>query len=300
LLDRAGRYDEAFAMALRANASHQGPQYNPSWHSHYTDVMIRYFSRSRILSMPKATIRSDKPVFIVGMPRSGTSLVEQILASHPAVHGAGELDFIHRVFLGTLDMLHTDVSEYPACLDNLTESQVDGMAHIYLGPLLAFNPAAKRITDKMPLNFLHLGLIAALFPEARIIHCTRDPMDTCLSCFLTHFNRGHEFKHNLTHLGHFYRQYERLMAHWKSVIDLPILDVCYEQVIANPEAQSHRMVEFLGLPWDDRCLNFHDNQRAVVTASLLQVRKPIYDTSVRRWKRYEPHLAALKAALWAN
>jgi hypothetical protein len=125
-------------------------------------------------------------------------------------------------------------------------------------------------------------------------------MDTCLSCFLTHFNSGHEFKHNLEHVGHFYRQYERLMAHWKSVIDVPILDVCYEQVIANPEAQSHRTIDFLGLPWDERCLDFHNTQRACATASVMQVRRPVYDTSVRRWRQYEKHLGPLKTALWGN
>ena len=160
----------------------------------WVNLLIQYFTRERIRSLPKATLRSDKPVFIVGMPRSGTSLVEQILASHPSVHGAGELDFIYRVLLGTLDMLRAEMSAYPACLDNLTLAQANGMAHVYLGPFIALKPDAVRITDKMPLNFLHLGLISLFFPEARIIHCRRDPMDTCLSCFLTYFNKGHEFK----------------------------------------------------------------------------------------------------------
>ena len=171
---------------------------------------------------------------------------------------------------------------------------------MHLGPFTALKPDAVRITDKLPLNFLHLGLIQIFFPEARIIHCRRDPMDTCLSCFLTYFNRGHEFKHSLAHSGHFYRLYERLMSHWKSVIDLPILDVSYEQVVADPETQSRRMIEFLGLPWDDRCLNFHEVKRPCVTASVLQVRTPIYNTSVQRWRRYERHLGPLKAALWGN
>jgi tetratricopeptide (TPR) repeat protein len=297
LLDRAGRYDEAFAMAVRANASYRGPRYDPAAQERWTDRLIQYFTRQRLRSLPKATLRSDKPVFIVGIPRTGTSLVEQILASHPAVHGAGELDFLHRLLLGTVDMLRAQFSDFPACLDNLTTEQVDGMADVYLAPFIGFRPDAVRITDKMPLNFLHLGLIALFFPGARIIHCRRDPMDTCLSCFLTHFNRGTEFKHSLTHLGHFYRLYERLMAHWRSVIDLPMLDVSYEQFVAEPEAQSRRMVEFLGLPWDDRCLNFHDVKRPCATASVMQVRKPVYGTSVRRWKNYENHLAPLVAAL---
>jgi Flp pilus assembly protein TadD len=300
LLDRAGRYDDAFAMALHANAAPGRSPYNPAAQQRWTDSVIDYFTRQRLASLPKATLRSDKPVFIVGMPRSGTSLVEQILASHPQVHGAGELDFVYRVFIGTLGMLKADLSSFPACLDKLTTAQVDGMAHVYLGPFLSLAPEAARITDKMPLNFLHLGLISRFFPEARIIHCRRGPMDTCLSCFLTYFNSGNEFKHNLTHLGHFYRMYERLMAHWKSVIDLPMMDVSYEEVVGDPEAISRRMIDFLGLKWDDACLNFHTARIPCVTASVAQVRRPIYDTSVGRWRRYEKHLGPLKAALWGN
>jgi tetratricopeptide (TPR) repeat protein len=300
LLDATGRYDEAFALVTRAGSSYAGQPYDPAAETGVVDALTQYFTRQRLASIPRASFRSDKPVFIVGMPRSGTSLVEQILASHPSIYGAGELDFMFRVFLGTLDMLRSSPADYPACLDKVTKAELDGMADIYLGPFLALKPDAKRIADKMPLNFLHLGLIATLLPGARVIHCVRDPMDTCLSCFLTHFNHGHHFKHNLAHTGHFYRQYERLMVHWKSVLDLPILEVCYEQLIANPEAQSRRMIEFLGVPWDDRCLNFHNTRRPCVTASSLQVRKPIYDTSVRRWKNYERHLAPLKTALWSN
>jgi hypothetical protein len=152
----------------------------------------------------------------------------------------------------------------------------------------------------MPLNWFHLGLIALLFPGARIIHCRRDPMDTCLSCFLTHFNQGHEYKHNLSHLGHFYRIYERMMTHWKSAIDLPMLEVVYEEVVSSAEAQSRRLIQFLGLPWDERCLTPQNTKRAVVTASVQQVRRPIYNTSVHRWQRYENHLDPLKAALEGN
>jgi hypothetical protein len=150
------------------------------------------------------------------------------------------------------------------------------------------------------LNWFHLGLISLLFPGARIIHCQRDPMDTCLSCFMTHFNQGHEYKHNLAHLGHFYRVYERMMIHWKSSIDLPILDVFYEDVVADLPGQARRLIEFLGLPWDDRCLTPHKTQRAVVTASVQQVRQPVYNSSVHRWRKYEKHLGPLKAALWGN
>jgi tetratricopeptide (TPR) repeat protein len=300
LLEAAEKYDEAFSLAAKANASYRGSPYNPQGQSRFTDQIIDYFTRQRLRAMPKTTIRSDKPVFIVGMPRSGTSLVEQILASHPAVHGAGELDYIHRTLVGMLDFLDSKIDDYPACLDNLTTEHVDGLTDFYLEPFIASAPDAARITDKMPLNFLHLGIISVLFPEARIIHCIRDPMDTCVSCYMTHFNQGNAYRYDLTHLGGFYRLYERLMTHWKSVIDLPVLDICYEQVIANPEAQSRKMVEFLSLPWDDRCLSFHKTKRACVTASALQVRRPIYGTSIGRWRHYEKHLGPLKAALFGG
>jgi tetratricopeptide (TPR) repeat protein len=300
LLERAGRYDEAFAMAERANAIYRGRPYDLAVAENWAKRVVDYFTPERIRSLPKATVRNEKPVFIVGMPRSGTSLVEQIAASHPAVHGAGELDFMHRVLNGTVGMLGSSTENYPACLDRLTTEIADGMADIYLGPLTALKPGAARITDKMPLNWFHLGLIALLFPGARVIHCRRDPMDTCLSCFMTHFNQGHEYKHNLSHLGHFFRIYARMMAHWRSAIDLPMLEVVYEEVVADAEAQSRRLIEFLGLPWDDRCLTPHSTRRAVVTASVQQVRRPIYTTSVQRWRRYEKQLDPLKAALREN
>lgn len=297
LLDSAGRYDEAFAHAQIANTSYRGAPYDPAFHQQCIDKRIDYYTRQRALTIPKAMIRSGKPVFIVGMPRSGTSLVEQILASHPAVHGAGELDFLKRVIVGTVEMLRANFADYPACLDKLTTDHLNGMAHVYLAPFIALKPDAKRITDKMPLNFLYLGLIAPLFPGARVIHCVRDPLDTCLSCYLANFNAGHEFKYNLAHLGHFHRQYQRVMAHWKSVLDLPILDVCYEDVVADQEGQSRRMVEFLGLPWDDRCMSFYQTKRACTTESSLQIRRPMYATSVQRWRHYQKHLEPLQAAL---
>jgi len=300
LLESKGRYDEAFAHAKIAHAAHREAGYDPATQERWTGQVIAYFTRKRMLSLPKATVRCEKPVFIVGMPRSGTSLVEQILASHPAVYGAGELDFVNRIFFGLLDMLRANIADFPECLDRLTTAHLDGLAEVYLLPLNAFDPHAARITDKMPLNFLHLGLIGMLFPDARIIRCIRDPMDTCLSCFMTSFAQGNEFTHDLAHLGHFYRQHERLMAHWQSVIDLPILDVYYEQMITDQEGQSRRMIEFLGLRWDERCLRFYETKRACMTASMVQIRKPVYQTSLQRWRHYEKHLGPLRAALAGN
>jgi tetratricopeptide (TPR) repeat protein len=296
LLDGLGRFDDAFTYAARGNALRK-PNYRPEAHDQWFDTLISYFTRHRVRALARANYHSEKPVFIVGMPRSGTSLVEQMLASNPRVHGAGELDFLFRVVVGTIGMLGAGENDYPQCLGKLSVEQCDGMAQIYVEPLNSLCPTAHRITDKMPLNFLHLGIVNMLLPGARIIHCKRDPLDTCLSCHMTAFTTGNDFKYDLNHLGRFYRQYARLMKHWQQVLDVPILEVNYEQVIADPEGQSRRMTDFIGLPWDDRAVRFHETKRSIATASVQQVRQPIYHTSVQRWRHYEKHLGPLKAAL---
>ncbi|MGA2585118.1 MAG: sulfotransferase [Tepidisphaeraceae bacterium] len=292
LLDSLGKYDEAFAHAWTANQLARTP-YDPKSHERTFDIFIDYFTRQRLGSLPKGSDRSEKPVFIVGMPRSGGSLVEQILASHPSVHGAGELDFMSHVWAGTVQMLSARPEEYPSCLDRLTLEQVDGLAEIYLQPLIAMNPPALRITDKLPLNFLHLGLIALLLPGARIIDCRRDPRDNCLSCFMAAFEKGSDFKFDLNNTAHFYNQYRRLMRHWHESFDLPILEVSYEALVTDPENQTRRMLDFLGLPWDGRCLRFHENKRAVITSSMQQVRRPLYQSSIGRWRNYRRHFSEL-------
>ena len=149
----------------------------------------------------------------------------------------------------------------------------------------------------MPANFKHLGLIAQLFPGARIIHCVRDPLDTCLSCYFQHFSPSISYADDFGHLGAYYRQYQRLMQHWKEVLDIPMLQVDYETLIADQEGASRAIIEFCGLPWDDRCLRFYDTQRVVATASYDQVRRPLYTHSVNRWKNYERYIDPLKSAL---
>ena len=293
LLDSLQQYHEAFEHARRGNLL-VAPGYDQKSHERTFDTLIEYFTRPRMRSMPKGTDRSEKPVFIVGMPRSGTSLVEQILASHPAVHGAGELDFMSHVLAGTVQMVSARPEQYPACLDKLTIEQADGMAQIYLKPLISMNPAAARITDKLPLNFLHLGLIALLMPGARVIDCRRDRRDTCLSCFFALFEGGNEFKFDLNNTAHFYDQHRRLMDHWKNSLELPTLEVSYEDLVTDPENQTRRMLGFLGLPWDEQCLAFHQSKRPVSSSSIQQVRQPLYRSSIGRWRNYERHLTGLK------
>jgi len=171
------------------------------------------------------------------------------------------------------------------------------MAREYLAALDRLDASAARVTDKMPGNFFHLGVIALLFPRARVIHCMRDPLDNGLSVFFQSFNLSHTYATDLGAIGIYYLEYRRLMAHWKEVLELPILDVQYEVLVAEPERVSREMVDFAGLDWDERCLRFHETGRAVATASFDQVRKPIYRGSVERWRRYESHLGPLLEAL---
>jgi hypothetical protein len=175
----------------------------------------------------------------------------------------------------------------------MTAQDANELAAEYLRVIDTVDDQATYVTDKTPMNVVMLGLVASLLPDIRVMHCIRDPRDTCLSCYLTDFATGNEFTRNLSDLACVYRDYQRQMAHWKRVLPLPILDVHYEDLIADQEGQTRRMLGFLNLPWDERCLRFHENRRLVGTASLDQVRKPIYATSVGRWKQYEKHLGEL-------
>lgn len=236
-------------------------------------------------------ISSEVPVFIVGMPRSGTTLTEQIAASHPHVYGAGELGHFPHMALAL------KIGRPDSAVRQLTAAASRELAGNYLREITKVGGDVLRIIDKMPHNFEYLGLIAVLFPKARIIHCTRDPMDNCVSCFVTKFSGNHGYNTDLRQLGLYYREYRRLMDHWRRVLPLPMLEVDYQEMIADQETQSRRLIDFLGLDWDPACLNFHETERSVQTASRWQVRQPIYKTSVKRWKDYEKHLGPLKEAL---
>jgi hypothetical protein len=215
------------------------------------------------------------------MPRSGTSLVEQILASHPEVWGAGELTFWNSALTAA------DV-----------ELDVGAIARDYLQLLAKLSPHARRVVDKMPENFRHLGLIHAALPEARIIHVRRHPLDTCLSIYFQDFKTSLAYATDLADLAHYYRQYWRLTDHWRSLLPREaMLEVSYEGLVANPEQWARKLLEFVGLPWDARCLEFHQTRRSVVTASKWQVRQKINATSVARWRHYEPYLGELRSLI---
>ena len=291
LLDRAGRFDEAFDHCRRANRL-RPPRFDPARHEQAVTSLIHHFDAGYEARLPRAVNRSETPVFIVGMPRSGTSLVEQILASHPRAHGAGELPDIPKIARDLSGNLGGG-PPYPACLSRMSSRNMDAAAQHYLARLRRLAPEARRVTDKMPQNFFHLGLLSLMFPGCRIVHCVRNPADTALSIYFQNFSGGLAYAFDLENIAAYYVQYRRLMAHWRAVLPIPVLDVRYEDLVARQEAVSREMIAFLGLDWDDRCLEFHRTRRDVSTASVQQVREPIYRGSVERWRRYEKHLGPL-------
>jgi tetratricopeptide (TPR) repeat protein len=297
-LDDADRYDEAFEEFSLANRlqrermADDGASFEKSKLVDQVNESIRVFSPAFFEDRQHWGDSSEAPVFIVGMPRSGTTLVEQILASHSKVFGAGELSAI-----GSLASRLAGDQALPAAT-SWTESDITRFARSHLGYLRELGGEATRIVDKMPGNILHLGLIATLFPRARVIFCLRDPRDNCLSCYFQNFKANHiSFSYSLEDCATQYLEQERLRAHWLKVLPLKLICVQYEELVADLEPQSRRLIDFLGLDWEPACLDFHKTERAVMTASVWQVRQPIYTTSAGRWKHYEKHLGPLLAML---
>jgi tetratricopeptide (TPR) repeat protein len=241
----------------------------------------------RLLARP-ACPGDELPVFIIGMPRSGTTLVEQILSSHPAVAAGGELPF----------WAQREHDWQTSGIDSLEEGKLSRVAEDYRAELRRIGPKALRVTDKRPRNFEPLGLIHLALPDARIVHCRRNPVDTCLSIFFANFAAGHEFAWDRGDLAFFFRQYERLMEHWRRALPADrFTEVQYETLIADREAETRRLIDFCGLDWDEACLAPERNRRTVNTASVWQARQPVYATSVERWRRYEPYLGELRTLL---
>ncbi|MEX2201445.1 MAG: tetratricopeptide repeat protein, partial [Dongiaceae bacterium] len=290
IMNDLGRYDRAMEHFI-AGKRLESADFDPDQHDRLVDRIVTTFTPALFDRFAGAGDPTDRPIFIVGMPRSGTTLTEQILASHPDVYGAGELTTIRKISGRLRDFAGNE--GYPEGAAHLDAPAVARLAAIYRDLLAERSPTARRVTDKMPHNFLHLGLIQILFPNARFVHCRRNPVDTCVSCFMNEFADSHGYSRDLGYLARYYRAYERLMAHWRAVLRLPMLEFAYEETVAEPEARSRALVEFAGLDWDDRCLEFHRTDRSVQTISLWQVRQPIYGRSVERWRRYEPQLGPL-------
>ncbi len=225
------------------------------------------------------------------MPRSGTTLVEQILASHPDVYGGGELGDLKRIITSYFGM--EDDTGFADKIRQTESEYFIGAGDEYVTSVRNHFNTDKFITDKMPGNFKFIGMIRLMLPNAKVIHCRRDPLDTCLSIFKNYFSKSHYYAYDLTELGKYYNLYRDLMKHWHSVLPDFIYDIQYEDVVADQEKQSRALLEHCGLEWDDACLEFHRTDRPVMTASASQVRRPIYKDSVQSWKRYENWLAPL-------
>jgi tetratricopeptide (TPR) repeat protein len=296
-LDDAERFDEAFIHFAQANLlvkqrrASVGEVYDPRAFHRFVDQLIdlftpEFFEKRRGWGDP-----SELPVFVVGMPRSGTTLVQQIAGSHPQVYGAGELKGIAQLSdsQGATDAV--------AAAQAWTRDWSQEAARQHLHRLRELNATALRIIDKMPNNLHRLGLISVLFPRARVIFCRRDARDTCLSCYFQSFSAGNIFSYDLADCGHYHVENDRLAAHWLRVLPLAMLEVRYEDVVADLENQSRRLIDFLGLPWDPACLEFYRTKTTVLTSSVWQVRQPLYQRSVGRWRQYQEHLGPLFKAL---
>ncbi|MFO0834714.1 MAG: sulfotransferase [Phycisphaerales bacterium] len=291
LLDAEGRYAEAFESFKKGNAI-TAPPFSAAQARARTDAIMKAFSREALAAYSKGDPSERHPAFIVGMPRSGTTLLERIIDAHPQAKGVSELETIPRLFASLAARLGIQGTP-PDALKLLTPSHVAAIAGDYLQKIQSMAPGADRVIDKLPHNFLHLGFISLLFPNATVIHASRHPLDTCISCFMTPLSRAHAYRFTLAGLVAEYTEYRRLMDHWSNVLDRRPTEVVYENVVANLESEAHRVIASLDLPWNDACLEFHKSAGPVVTASVNQVRRPIYDSSAGRWKNYEPFIGEL-------
>lgn len=294
IYDDLGDPGRAFYHYQRGNEDRRA-RFSPGRHRRLVREIIETYTDAFVKRRAGEGSKSTVPVFVVGMPRSGTSLVERILDSHPAVSAAGELPDIAAIASTFPDYLpHPRSSLYPACMAEIPAKTVAGAAAAYLQRVTGMFPEAERIVDKHPLNFLHLGMIFQMFARAKVIHLRRDPRDTCLSCYFQNFNNGQEYAFDLIHLGYYYREYDRLMNHWRAVLPGKFLDVRYEALVTRQEEVSREIISFCDLPWDNACLAFHRGRgRAVRTASRWQVRQPMYTSSIGRWKPYAQYLDPL-------
>lgn len=288
-LDDVGEYAAAFEHYQLGNKAANKPFDSAEFRQQVKDT-IYVFSKDYVESLSGSGNASAQPVFIVGMPRSGTTLVEQILSSHSRVFGAGELNEMK--FVAQLAVQISRIPQpWPNCVPGLNALCMGMLASDYLKRIARLLPAPHdRVVDKHPLNFQFLGLIMLMFPNARIIHTVRDPLDTCLSCFFQNFTKGQHYSFDLMTLAHFFNDYRRLMEHWETVFPGRILNVSYERLLEDQESETRRLLAYCDLEFEPAVLEYHKTDRVVKTASFLQVRKPIYKTSVNRWRRYSHEL----------
>ena len=288
-----GNHTAAFrAYAAAKKADPARPDING--YRRFVEAQVRSVSKADYFGWQAS--EDDRPVLIVGMPRSGSTLLEQILSGHPQIGGIGESLMFNQIFRG-IGLVSHDGPAMVSASRQIRPDQAKALAAQYSAGLDAMQPDRARVVDKFLHNFERLGLIAKLFPKARILHAVRDPMDNCVACYMNNLSKWHSYTQDLTSLGRYYVEHRRLMDHWKTVIPNPVMEVRYEDVVADTEGKAREVIEFLGLEWDPNCLRFQENDNKARTLSAWQVRQPIYSSSVKRWQRYEEYLDPLKVEL---
>ncbi len=292
IYEKNSSYDEAFIHYKKANDLVRGSiNYSRKGFSSHVDRLISTYTTDYIKKIKEYGNKSDVPVFVVGMPRSGTTLVDQIISSHPDVSSVGERRFMAD-FVYKANELIDPGQAYPECMASINKKIVSKLSAEYLALLKSSPGNAIRVVDKTPGNFIRIGLIKTLFPNAKIVHCSRSPLDTCLSIYTRYFHYGHEYSYNLIELGNYYHDYQRLMLHWKTIFTEDIYEVIYENLVNNQEKLTREILKFLNLDWSENCLNFYRNKRVIQTDEY-HVLGPIHSRSVDKWKNYEPHLQPL-------
>ena len=298
-LEDRGEYEESFTWYRRGNAiKRRLVAYNADENQSDMAKLSEYFKEDIFASRPNAGCQSRAPIFIIGLPRAGSTLLEQILASHSQVEGTQELPDIISLARRIADKKRAgDPSNYPQGINDLTDSELTGLGEEYMERTRIHRTDAPYFIDKMPNNFAHVGLIKLILPNATIIDARRHPLACCFSGYKQLFAKGQHFTYNLTDIGRYYSDYVGLMRHWQKVLPGHVLHVQYEDVVADTEMQVRRLLEHCGLPFEDACLRFYENRRAVKTASSEQVRQPIFTSGLDQWENYEPWLGPLKLAL---
>ena len=293
-LQDAGDYERAFDNLQKGNAiKRRQVEFNEQRSASNCQRLTTIFTSSLMAQFEGVGHPSTVPIFVLGMPRSGSTLAEQILSSHPLVQGAGEITALDAATNMVLKRGRDPVA-YPECIPGLDGAQLRQIGQAYLDLLPGLEEGKTRIVDKLPGNFFAVGLIRLVLPNAKIIHTVRDPLDTCVSCYSKLFGDHIDYSYDLAELGRYYRRYSKLMTHWKSILPPDaILDVSYEAVVDDLEGQARRLIDYCGLAWDDRCMDFQGNRRRVTTASNVQIRQPLFRSSLQRWRKYESGLGPL-------
>jgi len=291
-----GEYEKSIKFILEGNELKRGTfTYNISEDMDFINNLKNVFNSQLCRQHTGGGHGNNTPIFIVGMMRSGSTLVEQILASHSLVYGAGELSDLSNVAQHSSEKMTG--TKFPFCVAELSPQNLKNLGADYTKRLRRFSGSVKYITDKALNNFLYIGMIKLILPNAKIIHCQRDPKDVCLSIFKNCFTKAHMYAYDLKELGEYYKLYRDLMDYWYNILPETIFDIQYEDIVGNQEDTTRKLLEHCELPWDKACLSFHQTVRPVRTASAEQVRRPIYNSSVGLWRQYEQHLSPLLNAL---